>query len=182
MPTLGRGAGRGAISSGRRHRLDPDDVDAALLQALDLLDEHVDRLVLAHRPERREQIAGRPDRAGDDDPTAAPRRRPRGHSRPPPIEFARAPLEIVERQTSPVAAKTIGENDVGAGVDELLVQRPDAIGMGRRSTVQGCRPRSGPTSKRLVPVAPSASSVRPLARSFCSIPVLVPARRAPGAR
>ena len=67
MPTSGGGARRGADFLRRRHGLDPDDVRAALLQPLDLLDEHLDRLVLGHRPERRQQIAGRPDRTGDDD-------------------------------------------------------------------------------------------------------------------
>ena len=83
----------------RRHGLDPDHVGAAFLQPLDLLDEDLDRLVLGERAERREQVAGRPDRA-------------RHHHRPPccvgdgagilrgeAVQFACAVLEAVQHQT-----------------------------------------------------------------------------------
>ena len=67
MPSDAGGAGRGPDFIGRRHGLDPDDIGAAFLQPLDLLDENLKGFVLGDRPERRQKIAGRPHRAGDDD-------------------------------------------------------------------------------------------------------------------
>ena len=61
-----RGLGGGADLLRRRHRLDPADIGAAGLQALDLLGESLDRLVIGHGAERHEQFAGRADGAGDD--------------------------------------------------------------------------------------------------------------------
>ncbi len=46
-----------------------------------------------------------------------------------PVELARAPLGPVQREAAAIAAKTVGQDDVGAGVDEGLMQRPDAVGM-----------------------------------------------------
>ena len=127
---LRRRAGGGAHFLQRRHGLDPDDVGAALLQPLDLLDEDVDRLVLGERPERRQQVAGRPDRAGDDHRPPGgigDRARVLGGE---PGELPRLVLEIVQRQPPPVTAERIGQDDIGAGIDEALVQRADAVGMG----------------------------------------------------
>ena len=123
------GARGGADFLGRRHGLDPDDVGAALLQPLDLFDENLDRLVLGERPERREQIAGRPDRAGDDD-------RPPGAIGGVARDFGgerdsvrASGLRAVQHQPAAVAAETIGQDDVGAGVDEALMQRADFVRM-----------------------------------------------------
>ena len=52
------------------HRLDPDEVDAAGDQRGGLLAEDVDRLVVGERPERLDDLAGRPDVAGDERVTA----------------------------------------------------------------------------------------------------------------
>ena len=52
---------------GGRHRLDPADVGAAGLQPSRLLGEGGDRIRFGHRAERHEELAGRADRAGDDD-------------------------------------------------------------------------------------------------------------------
>ena len=113
----------------RRHGLDPGDVRAAFAQALDLLDEDVDRLVFAQRSERSEEVAGRSDRSGDDD-------------RPPgavgdfarvlggeTVEFARSSLELVQHQAAAIGPETVGQNDVGAGVDEGLMQALDPVRM-----------------------------------------------------
>ena len=124
-PRSRRGGGADLLE--RRHGLDPDDVDAAVLQALDLLDEDLDRLVLGQRAERCEEVAGRPDRAGN-------------HHRPPggigdgagvlrgeAVQLAGAILEIVQHQPAAIGAEGIGEDDVGAGIDEALVERTDRV-------------------------------------------------------
>ena len=68
-PDRDRGTRGGADLLGRRHGLDPHDVGAARPQPGDLLGEHVDRVVFGECAERREELAGRPDRTGDDDRT-----------------------------------------------------------------------------------------------------------------
>ena len=166
---LRRGARRRANFLGGGHGLDPDDVRAALPQALDLLDEHVDRLVLAERPERGEDVAGRTDRSGDDD---APARRVgdrAGVLGGEPVELPRARLEPVQREAPAIAAKTVGQDDVRAGVDEGLMQGLDPVGMGGVPQAPGVSPEARPIANRLVPVAPSASSGRPSASKVCSM-------------
>ena len=64
---LCRGDRRRAHFFRRRHGLDPGDVRPAFAQALDLLDEDVDRLVFAQWPERSQEVARRSDGSGDDD-------------------------------------------------------------------------------------------------------------------
>ena len=80
-------------------------------------------------PSGREEVAGRPDRAGD-------------HHRPPggvgdgagilrgeAVQLAGAVLEIVQHQPTAIGAEGIGEDDVGAGIDEALVERADRVAM-----------------------------------------------------
>ena len=120
-----RGLGCGLRLVGRRHRLDPGDLRAAFLQALDLLGEGVDRLVIGHRAERHEQLAGRADRARDDHLAAGlvgDAARDLGGAL---VQLVHAILRIVQLQPLARAAEGIGEDDVGAGIDEILVQRRD---------------------------------------------------------
>src|SRR5262249_1086271 len=44
-------------------------------------------------------------------------------------ELVRPVLQIVQRQPPSVTAERVGENDVGAGIDEALMQGADAVGM-----------------------------------------------------
>ncbi len=147
MPTLRR-CGRGGADLFRgRHGLDPDDVGAARLQALDLLDEDLDGLVLGQRPERRKKIARRPDGARDDN--LAPRLvgDGAGDLGGKPVQLMGAVLQVVEHQTAAVAAERVGENDVRAGVHESSDEGrgcgPDA----RRSSAPASRRRRGPWRK-----------------------------------
>ena len=129
MPTLGRGARRGPHFLRRRHGLDPGDVGAAFAQALDLLDEDLDRLVFGQRPERREQVARRPDRTRDDDrPPGAVGDRARDLGGEP-VQLARPVLELVQHQAPAVGPESVGQDDVGARVDESPMQALDPIGM-----------------------------------------------------
>ena len=45
------------------------------------------------------------------------------------VQLAGARLGAVQGEAAPVAAKTVGQDDVGAGLDEGLMQRPDAVGV-----------------------------------------------------
>ena len=65
-------------------------------------------------------------------------------------------LEIVQHQAPAVGAEGIGEDDVGAGIDEALVERADASRGWVSFHSSGESPEVSPMSKRLVPVAPSA--------------------------
>ena len=129
MPHLAAATRRGAHFLRRRHGLDPGDVGAAFAQALDLLDEDVDRLVFAQRPERREEVAGRPDRSGDDDGppgVVGDLARDLGGET---IELARPAFELVQHQAPAVGAETVGQDDVGARIDEGLMQALDPVRM-----------------------------------------------------
>ena len=157
MPTRSAAARRGAHLLQRRHGLDPDDVGAALLQPLDLLDEDVDRLVLGERPERRQEVAGRPDRAGDDhrpaggigDRACILGRKP-ASSRVRSCRLCSArrrrlqPNELVRMMSAPASTKLWCSARMRSGWVSF-----------HRS---GASPEVRPMLNRLVPVAPSARS------------------------
>ena len=67
-----------------------------------------------------------------------------------------------------VGPESVGQNDVGASVDERLMQALDPVGM-LGVPEFGESPEVRPMAKRLVPVAPSASSGRPSARRDCNM-------------
>lgn len=100
------------------------------LKALDLLDEHLDCLVLAERPKRGEDIAGRTHRSRDDDATARCAGDRTGVLSGEPVELRGAGLEPVQREAPAIAAKTVGQDDVRARVYEGLVQGLDPVGVG----------------------------------------------------
>ena len=131
---------RGADFFRGGHGFDPGDVRAALAQALDLLDEDVARFVLAQWSERGDEVAGRPDRSGDD------------HAPPGPVghfasdlgdeatEFARAFAETMQRETPAIGAEAIGQDDVRPSLDKGSMQRlePDrGVGVPKLGTVAG---------------------------------------------
>ena len=91
---------RGAHLFRRRHRLDPDDVCAAVAEALDLLGEDVDRLVFREGPKRREDVAGRPDRPCDDDRPGRGVGDRAGVLGRAPVEFAHALLGPVQGEAA----------------------------------------------------------------------------------
>ena len=86
----------------------------------------------------------------------------------PPVELVDAVLRVVQLQPVARAAEGIGEDDVGAGIDEILVQRRDLLRARSRSSSSGASPASSPMANRLVPVAPSASST-PFSASSASM-------------
>ena len=73
-------------------------------------------------------------------------------------EFSSAAhLRAVQGEAIAVAAEAVGQDQIGAGIDEALVNRPDAIGMLDVSPSQA-PPPSSPSANRLVPMAPSATT------------------------
>ena len=125
------GQRRRADFLGRRHGLDPCDIGAAFLQALDLLDEHLDRLVFSEGSQRGEEVAGRSDGSGDDDRPAGGVRDLARVTGGQTVELAGAVLEPVQHEAAAIAAETVGQDDVGAGVDEGPMQALGPVGMDR---------------------------------------------------
>ncbi len=114
----------------RRHRLDPRDVGPTRDQRLDLLTERLERVGLGEIAERFEQRSPSarptPPRRRGAPPPRPPRRRarrPAGRARGP---GPRAPCSV---EAVPVAAERVGEDDVGAGVDEPPVQVLHPVGV-----------------------------------------------------
>ena len=111
----------------RRHGLDPGDFGAARLQAVDLLGKGIDRLVVGERAERHQQFAGRSDRAGDDHLAAGFVGDAAGDFGGPLVELMHPVLRMMQLQPMAGAAEGVGEDDVGAGIDEALMQRRDRL-------------------------------------------------------
>ena len=81
------------------------------------------------RSERSQEVARRSDRTGDDD---GPPRAVGDFARDPggqAIELAGPALELVQHQAAAVGPETVGQNDVGARVDESLMQALDPVRM-----------------------------------------------------
>ena len=117
-----RAGRRGADLLRCRHRLDPGDVRAAVAQAAGQLLERFNGHIAGERAERLEQLAGRPDRTRDDH---RPRRRIRhlaGDLRSTLGQLVDPILGAMQLQALAVAAERVGQDDVGDGVDELLME------------------------------------------------------------
>lgn len=112
----------------RRHGFDPRDIGTTVEQTSDLVGERGDGIVVVECPHRFEELAGGADRAGHDH---RPRRRighPPRQLRSTLRQFVRASLCVVQLQAVRVAAERVGEDDVGPGIDELLVQAHHVVG------------------------------------------------------
>ena len=112
---------------GRRLGLDPGDVGAAGDETLDLLAERCVRVVLGDRAERLQQLAGRADRAGDEHRPVGCLGDGTGQLGGLLGDLGGAVAVAVQVQAVAVAPEGVGEDDVGAGVDEGLVQRGDLV-------------------------------------------------------
>jgi hypothetical protein len=126
---LDRRVRRGAHLLGRRHRLDPRDVGTPGRERGDLLAERRACVGLGERTERLEERAGGPDRPGHDDgPVGGLGHLARELGRPP-RELGDARLGAVQGEAVPVAPERVGEDDVGARLDEAAVQVLHAVGV-----------------------------------------------------
>ena len=121
---MGRPALGGAFHGGAqfflgRHGLDPQHVDAALFQGTGLFFESRNAIgIMGKRADRLENLAGGANRAADIDGAAGGIGFGAGILGGSHVDFAHPVLRIVQLQAVAVAAKGIGENDIGARVDE----------------------------------------------------------------
>ena len=117
----------GAHLLGRRHRLDPGDVGTACDEPFDLLAEGGNGTIVGKAAQRSEQLPRRSHRPGDDD---RPFRRVgylAGDRRCRLGQLEHSVLDAVQPEPVAIAAERIGEDDVGAGVDEALVEPGDDL-------------------------------------------------------
>ena len=129
MPVFAAASADGANFFGGGHGFDPSDVRAAVAQALDLLDKDVDRFVFAQRSERSDEVAGGSDRSGDDDAPPGPVGHFASDLCGEAIEFGRAPVKTVQRETPAIGAEAVGQDNVRPSVDKGLMQRLNPIGV-----------------------------------------------------
>ena len=118
--------------------------------------------------ERLEQVAGGPDRTRDDDGASCLVCDRAGDLRGETVDFTHAVLHAVEHQSARVTAEAVGQDDVRVRVDETLVQMR-ACGRVLEVPHLGASPEVRPIANRFVPVAPSASRVRPVASRVASM-------------
>ncbi len=114
----------------RGHGLDPGDVDTACLQAFHLFGKGCDCVFIGKGAERDQKFAGRADGTCDDDRTACLVGDRTGDFGGTLVEFVGAAFCLVQFQAMAGAAEGIGEDDVGAGIDEILMQLDDLFRRG----------------------------------------------------
>ena len=113
----------------RRHGLDPQHIGTPLFQGRRLFGEGLDRVLVAHAADRFHDFARWTNRSTDID---GPVHRigfgagivGGGH-----VDFTYPSLGIVQLQAVAVAAKGVGQHNVGACLDEAAVQRAHAVGV-----------------------------------------------------
>jgi hypothetical protein len=110
----------------RRHRLEEEEVDPALEKALGLLPVGVPGLLGPDVSDRGEGLADRPDGAGHEGP---PLRRLAGDPRALPVDRPHLGVEPVGPELEPVGAERVGLDDVGAGLEVLVVDLADEAGV-----------------------------------------------------
>ena len=137
------------------HRLDQHRVDAAVAESEELLGEEGLRLVGGHGAERREQLTGRAEVAGDQD--AVPVRDLAGDAAAGPVELVHPVLEPVHLQPGPGAAEGVRGEELCPGGGVRLVGARTTSG---RSTFHSspAPPSSSPLSCSRVPMAPSMNT------------------------
>ena len=129
QPGLQRARCRRANLLCRRHGLDPGDVGSPGLQAFGQLAERLDGLRVVERSHRLEQLPRRAHRPGNDHRAGCRVGDLAGDLRGAPGQLEHAVLCVVQLETVPVAAERVGEDDVGAGIDELLMERAYLVGL-----------------------------------------------------
>ena len=130
IPTATAALAAARISSGADMVSIPDEIGAALRESFDLFDEDGGRVLFADRPKRREKVARGADGAGHDHrSTCRVGDGPRVGGRQP-VELANPAIEPVQHETTTVRPERVGQNDVGAGIDEVPMQPTDTVRVG----------------------------------------------------
>ena len=133
------GSGDGGLGVERvEDRLDQQQVDAALVQRLDLLGVGVVDLLVGHRPVRRvldvrrqrQRHVERAERAGDVAVPELVRRLP-GQLGALQVHVTHERLQTVVTLSDGVGAERVGRRDVGAGLEVLPVDVEDHVGTGQ---------------------------------------------------
>jgi hypothetical protein len=114
-----------------RHRLDPDEVDAAGDQRRGLLAEDVDRDVVVERAERLDDLARWADVAGDQRATTRGVDLGAGENRGGAVELVDAFAQAVEAEAQPVAAERVRHDDPRAGQEVAALDPPDDVRLGQ---------------------------------------------------
>ena len=122
MPAAMAPLRRGTHLLTSRHRLDPADIGAACLQPPRLLRERGDRGLRGHFAEGNEKLAGRAHRSGHDDRASGSIGDRAREFRTRLVDLEDPVLGLVELQPWRVRAKRVGEDHVGAGIDERAVK------------------------------------------------------------
>ena len=112
-----------------RHCFDPNDIGATIAQTLDLRLKRRRGDLRGERTEGSEQLTGRADRTGDDHRSISAVGNLACELGGDQRQFANSPLGLMQLETLRRSTKTVGENNVGTGVDEALKQTLHTVRM-----------------------------------------------------
>ena len=154
VATTGRPVQRGASDRGlqlldRRDRLDPQHVAAAFRESLGLLGECRLAGLPVQRPDRSEDLPGRPHRTRDQHRPAGAVRDGAGEARRGAVAETDLRLRAMQADAETIGAEAVGQDEIGAGVDEALVHRAHALRLlqvpqlGRCAGLQAEREQAG---------------------------------------
>jgi hypothetical protein len=121
------------------HGFDPDHIDAAGFQAFDLLNKGCNGFVIGEGAERHQKIACRANRARDDNLARRLVGDGAGDFASLLVELVDPVLRVVQLEPVAGAAEAVGQDDVGAGIDKILMQLGDLVLCAFHSTVPARR-------------------------------------------
>ena len=113
----------------RRHGLDPENIGATLGKGACLLGEGLDPQRPGQDAQRLEQLAGRPHVAGHHNRPAGGVGGGARHPGRRLVEFVDAVVHLMQLETIAGSAEGVGQDDVGAGLDEAGVDGLHTIGV-----------------------------------------------------
>ena len=112
------------------HRLDPDEVHPAGDQRGRLLPEDIDGDLVVERAEWGDDLAARPDVAGDERRAARGVDLRAGEDRGGPVQLVDALAQAVEPEAQTVATERVGHDDLRPGGEIAALDAPDHLGLG----------------------------------------------------
>ena len=130
--------------------LDPNHVRPGVGQRFALFYEHLDAALVGEGAQRFEELSCGPDAPCDRHRAVGQVCSPSRHRDTGPVQLGHTVAELVEVETEPVSSERVGEDDVGAGLDEpamdLLheVALLDVEQLGAASALEAKREERGP--------------------------------------